>query len=129
MRKIAINVQNGLLAECSHQVLTDSGEFESYCIPPEKRCSLVEECKRFGAEILLLEATPFFSKAPTTRIDDIRAFRKENPECKIALLCDDHVMPDVARDAVTAKRGGLIDAFFYTSVVSSSYLVAALAAL
>ena len=128
MRKIAINVHNGLLAECIHRVLNESGEFQPYRIPPEKRSGLVAECKRFGAEILLLEATTFFSKAPVTRMDDVRRFRKENPECKIALLCDEHVMPDVAREAVAAKRDGVIDVFFYTSVVSS-YLVAALAAL
>ena len=128
MRKIAINVHNGLLAECIHRVLTESGEFQSYQIPPEKRSGLVTECKQFGAEILLLEATTFLPRTPMTRLDDVRRFRKENPECKIALLCDENVVPDVAREAVAAKKDGVIDVFFYTSV-ASSYLVAALAAL
>ena len=128
MRKIAINVHNGLLEECIDRVLNESDEFQSYRIPMEKRSGLVTECRQFGAEILLLEATTLFTKAPMTRMDDIRRLRKENPQCKIALLCDENTVPDIARKAVAAKKDGVIDVFFYTSV-ESSYLVAMLAAL
>ena len=128
MRKIAIHVHNGLLAECIHRVLNESGKFQSYRIPMEKRIELVTVCRQFGAEILLLEATTLFSKAPMTRMDDIRRFRKENPACKIALLCDENTVPNIAREAAAAKEDGVIDVFLYTSVASSD-LAAVLAAL
>ena len=43
-------------------------------------------------------------------------------------LCDENSAPDIARSICNAKKDGVIDAFFYTSV-SSTYLLDALDAL
>jgi hypothetical protein len=50
------------------------------------------------------------------------------PNCKIVLLCDENSAPDIAREVMIAKKDGLIDAFFYSSV-TAKYLIAALSAL
>jgi hypothetical protein len=43
-------------------------------------------------------------------------------------LCDENSAPDLAREVIQAKKDGLIDNFFYSSV-GSNYLVAALTAM
>lgn len=54
--------------------------------------------------------------------------RKKIPPCKLVMLCDENSAPDIAREVANAKKDGLIDAFFYSSV-TEKYLTAALASL
>ena len=62
------------------------------------------------------------------RLNEGKQIRQLVPGCKIVLLCDENVSPDIAADVVAAKREGRIDAFYYSSV-TGKYLVAALYAL
>jgi len=62
------------------------------------------------------------------RLHEGEQIRKMVPGCKIVLLCDENVSPDIAADVVAAKKAGRIDAFYYSSV-TGKYLVAALYAL
>jgi hypothetical protein len=54
--------------------------------------------------------------------------RKLLPHCKLVLLCDEKVSPEIARNVIEAKRSGRIDAFYYSSL-TGKYLLAALYAL
>ena len=89
---------------------------------------MVRECEAMQPEILLSEVA--FGKATDlkTRLAEARAVRENAPNCKIVFLCDENSAPDLAREVMQAKRDGLIDNFFYSSV-GSRYLVAALTAL
>ena len=63
-----------------------------------------------------------------TRLAEAKAVRASTPNCKIVFLCDENSAPDLAREVMQAKKDGLIDNFFYSSV-GSRYLVAALTAM
>jgi hypothetical protein len=59
------------------------------------------------------------------RLTVARKIRAAVPGCRIVLLCDENSAPEMARQVVTAKKYGIIDAFFYSSI-TAKYLVAAL---
>ena len=86
------------------------------------------EAKKNNADILLLETTYAEESSLDTRLNESRKVRSQLPDCKIVFLCDENSAPDIARSICNAKKDGIIDAFFYTSV-SSTYLLDALDAL
>jgi hypothetical protein len=81
-----------------------------------------------SAETLIAEVSYAGGTTIDTRIAEVKELRKKLPNCKIVLLCDENSAPDIAREVMIAKKDGLIDAFFYSSV-TAKYLIAALSAL
>ena len=128
MRKIVVSIQNGLLAEALTQLLSASGEFEPYRTAVDKNKRAVSACVACNADIVLMEVTHTAHTALEARLHEGEQIRQLVPGCKIVLLCDENVSPDIAADVVAAKREGRIDAFYYSSV-TGKYLVAALYAL
>lgn len=128
MRKIVVSIQNGLLAEALTQMLSASGEFEPYRTAVDKNKRAVSACMACNADIVLMEVTHTAHTALEARLHEGEQIRQLVPGCKIVLLCDENVSPDIAADVVAAKREGRIDAFYYSSV-TGKYLVAALYAL
>ena len=128
MKKIGISIQNGLLAEGIIRMLHENGEFQPFRITSQKKNSVVSNCLLQGADILLAEVS--YANGATTegRLSEAKALRAEKPECKIAFLCDENSSPEIAKAVMTAKKDGIIDAFFYSSV-TAKYLVAALDAI
>ena len=128
MRKIVVSIQNGLLSEALTQLLSASGEFEPYRTAVDKNKRAVSACMACNADIVLMEVTHTAHTALEARLHEGEQIRQLVPGCKIVLLCDENVSPDIAADVVAAKREGRIDAFYYSSV-TGKYLVAALYAL
>ena len=128
MRKIVLSIQNGLLAEALTQMLSDSGEFEPCRAVVDKNQRAVSACVACNADIVLMEVTHTAHTALEARLHEGEQIRQLVPGCKIVLLCDENVSPDIAADVVAAKKAGRIDAFYYSSV-TGKYLVAALYAL
>ncbi len=128
MRKIVVSIQNGLLAEAMTALLERSGEFEPYRTVAGRKSRTVTDCAAIGADIVLMEVSPAPGMTLEARIREGEQIRQLVPGCKIVLLCDENVSPEVARDVVSAKRDGRIDAFYYSSL-TGKYLVAALYAL
>ena len=128
MRKIVVSIQNVLLAEALTQMLSASGEFEPYRTAVDKNKRAVSACMACNADIVLMEVTHTAHTALEARLHEGEHIRQLVPGCKIVLLCDENVSPDIAADVVAAKREGRIDAFYYSSV-TGKYLVAALYAL
>lgn len=129
MKKIVVSIQNGLLAEAITGMLSDSGEFQPFRIPVgNKKTSVVENCEMLSAEILLAEVSYAVGTTVETRLREVREVKIRTPNCKIVLLCDENSAPDIAREVTLAKKDGLIDNFFYSSV-TAKYLLAALASL
>ena len=129
MVKILISIQNGLLAEAMTTMLRESGEFEPFPIPVgNKHRSIVKECETLDVRMVLLEVSYTRGTTLETRLNEVKQIRSKLPNCKIILLCDENSAPDVARNVMLAKKDGLIDNFFYSSV-TAKYLVAALLAL
>ena len=129
MKKIVVSIGNGLLAEAITQMLTDSGEFQPFRLPVgTKKNDIVDQCEMLSAETLIAEVSYAGGTTIDTRIAEVKELRKKLPNCKIVLLCDENSAPDIAREVMIAKKDGLIDAFFYSSV-TAKYLIAALSAL
>lgn len=126
VKQIAVSMQNRVFAESVMLMLQRSGEFRPVRIaagPPERA---LRECIAAQPEILLMDVTP---TSPATdlagRMQLIEGMRREQPGCKVAILCDETAHPTLAREVMRAKQAGRIDAFFYASV-TAEYLTAAL---
>ena len=129
MVKILISIQNGLLAEAVTAMLRESGEFEPFPIPVgNKHSKIVRECEMLDVQMVLLEVSYTSGTTLDTRLNEVKQIRSAVPNCKIVLLCDENSAPNIAREVMLAKRDGLIDGFFYSSV-TARYLLAALMAL
>lgn len=128
MRKIVVSIQNGLLAEALTSLLGNSGEFEPYRIAVDKRKCAVSACMACNADIVLMEVTQAVHTTLEARLNEGKQIRQMVPGCKIVLLCDENVSPEIAREVVAAKKSGQIDAFYYSSL-TGNYLVTALYAL
>jgi hypothetical protein len=126
MKKIVVSIGNGLLAEAITQMLTDSGEFQPFRLPVgTKKNDIVDQCEMLSAETLIAEVSYANGTTIGARIAEVKELRKKLPNCKIVLLCDENSAPDIAREVMNAKKDGLIDTFFYSSV-TTKYLLAAL---
>ena len=128
VRKIVVSIQNGLLAEALTSLLQLSGEFEPYRAAVDKNKRTVSACVACHADLVLMEVTHTAHANLEGRLLEGEQIRQLVPGCKIVLLCDENVSPDIAREVVAAKKSGRIDAFYYSSV-TGKYLVAALYAL
>ena len=129
MKKIVVSVQNGLLAEAITGMLNDSGEFQPFRIPVgNKKTTVVDNCEMLSADILLAEASYAVGTTVEARLCEVREVKTRMPGCKIVLLCDENSAPDIAREVAYAKKDGLIDNFFYSSI-TAKYLLAALSSM
>ena len=128
MRDIIISIRNDLVAEAIIGSLEKAGDFQPYKLLFSRDDEVVRECEAMQPEILLSEVA--FGKATDikVRLAEAKAVRANTPNCKIVFLCDENSAPDLAREVIQAKKDGLIDNFFYSSV-GSRYLVAALTAM
>ena len=128
MVKILVSIQNGLLAEAMTAMLRESGEFEPFSIPVGKNSNVASECEILDVQMALLEVSFVNGTTLETRLNEVKQIRSKMPNCKIVLLCDENSAPNIAREVMLAKKDGLIDGFFYSSV-TARYLLAALMAL
>ena len=128
MKKIGISIQNGLLAEGIIQMLSRSGEFWPFRITSSKHDGVVDSCRTQSADILLAEVSYAALSTIDSRIAEARQLRQVCPTCKIVFLCDENSSPEIAKEVMTAKKDGLIDYFFFSSV-TTKYLAAALESL
>ena len=128
MNNIVVSMSNNLLAEAITQMLTDSGDFRPLRVAVNKKTDLPAQCEMLSAETLLSEVSYASCTTLKKRIEEAKLIREKLPKCKIVFLCDENSAPDIARQVMLAKKDGLIDAFFYSSV-TAKYLVAALSAL
>ena len=129
LKRIAVNIRNRVFSESILLMLRQTGDFRPIPIPSQQQDMILIECLDAVPEILLMDVTPSLAEStPEGRLSLVREIRRELPECKIALLCDEVAYPELARDVMRAKQTRQIDAFFYASV-TAEYLAAALDAL
>lgn len=128
MRRIVVSIQNGLLAEALTGMLQQSGEFEPYRVPVDKKKRTVPACKACNPDIVLMEVSQAAGSTMPERMAEVAQLRLLVPACKIVFLCDENISPEIARNVVSIKKNRQIDAFYYSSV-TGKYLIAALYAL
>ena len=125
MRRIVISVMNGLLCEAISNTMFRTGEFLSYKSLFNKTSNVIDDCGSFGADICLMEVSYAAETTLDTRLKESLQIKRKFPECKVIFLCDENSAPDIARGVAQAKKDGIIDTFFYSSV-TEKYLAAAL---
>lgn len=128
MRRIVVSVQNGLLSEALTKLLESSGEFAPFRAAVDGKNRTVQACVACAADLVLMEVTQVQNTSLETRLKEGEQIRALVPGCKIVLLCDEKVSPEVADGVIGAKRAGKIDAFYYSSL-TGKYLMTALYAL
>ena len=129
MVRILLSIHNGLMAEAITGMLRECGEFEPFRVSVgNRKADIAEECAMLEAQMVLMEVSYAGGTTLETRVKEARQIRGGSPDCKIIFLCDENSAPNIAREVMLAKKDGLIDGFFYSSV-TARYLMAALIAL
>ena len=128
MKNIVVCIGNGLLSEAIIKMLKNSGEFKPFRVLIQKNSNIANDCEVLSADILLLDVSYASGTTMEIRLNEVKQVREKIPPCKLVMLCDENSAPDIAREVANAKKDGLIDAFFYSSV-TEKYLTAALASL
>ena len=109
-------------------MLKNSGEFKPFRVLIQKKSNIANDCEALSADILLMDVSYASGTTMETRLNEVKQVREKIPLCKLVMLCDENSAPDIAREVANAKKDGLIDAFFYSSV-TEKYLTAVLASL
>ena len=128
MKKIIVNIKNGLLGEAVIRTIKEYGEFVVYQIAPDPTDCITNQFDLMDADIYLMEISYIPGTTLNQRLNEIQNLRSSNPECKIVILCDDTATPEIARKVTQLKKDHVIDAFFYTSV-TANYLISTLVSL
>lgn len=129
MRVIVISMQNGLLSGAIVKYLRERGEMMPELVTDlKKEDEPYASCKALSAAVLLMDVSKMPHSTLDRRLKVAHQVKEAVPDCKIALLCDDNADPDTAERVKNAKKLGLIDSFFHSSV-TGEYLSAALDAL
>ena len=128
MKNIVVCIGNGLLSEAIINMLKNSGEFMPFRVLIQEKNNIANECEALSADILLLDVSYTFGTTMETRLNEVKQVRAKTPTCKLVMLCDENSAPEIAREVANAKKDGLIDAFFYSSV-NEKYLTAVLSSL
>ena len=116
MKNIVVCIGNDLLSEAIMNMLRSSGEFKPFRLLVQKKSHIAFDCEAVAADILLMDVSYASGTTFETRLKEVKQVREKIPPCKLVLLCDENSAPDIAREVANAKKDGLIDAFFYSSV-------------
>ena len=123
LRVVVLSTQNTLLSGSIIKYLQERGELLPQRVQdPEKVFDTVEALK---AGVLLMEVTRLPQYSLEARLSVVHRLRERELPCKVALLCDENADRETAEKVKDAKKMGLIDCFFYSSV-SGEYLAAVL---
>lgn len=128
MKKVLVNIKNGLLGEAVIRTIKECGEFVVCRIASDSTDCITNQLDLMDANIYLMEISYLPGTTLNQRLDEIQNLRNSNPECKVVILCDDTATPEIARKVTQLKKDHVIDAFFYTSV-TANYLISTLVSL
>ena len=120
MRRIVLDMKNGLLAEAVMQSLSGCDmDFLIYCSPkPEETLALCCTCR---ANVLVMEVIRQGLWKLSERLRLCSAVRQLGWACKVLLLVDENADEQLASEVRQAVKDQLIDNFIYASV-SPAYL-------
>ena len=122
MRRIVVDMQNYLFADAVALALKNSdSDFDVHM--SENPDYTVELCSLCVPYALLMEVTSFSPWRLEERLKIQDEVKRDNPQCRTALIVDENADKELAASVVQAKKDGVIDNFIYSSV-SASYLSA-----
>ena len=120
MRRIVLDMKNGLLAEAVTQSLSGCDmDFLIYCSPkPEETLALCRTCR---ANVLVMEVIRQGLWKLSERLKLCSAVRQLGWVCKVLLLVDESTDELLASEVRQTVKDQLADGFIYASV-SPTYL-------
>ena len=127
MKRAVLAIRNRLVLEAVTNALKRAGFFVEKSSSQEPECILTLT-NALAATTLVMDVTRSGDGTFDMRMNTAREARRQNPDIKVALLCDKVSDAAIADKVKCAKEEGAIDAFFYESV-PSDYLADALDAL
>ena len=121
MKKIVVDIQNFLFADSIAAAFKNSN-YDIDVVRAETPQDTVELCQVYKPFVLVMEVTahtPWLLCERMKLRDEVKA---TCPACKIALIVDSNTEKQAAKDIRDAKKGGIIDQFFYGSM-TAEYLM------
>ena len=121
MNKIVVDMQNFLFGDSVAAAFKNS-DYDIDVVRAESPKYTVELCQVYKPFLLVMEVTGYTPWMLCERLklrDEVKAVC---PECKIALIVDSNTEKQAAKDVRDAKKNGLIDQFFYSSM-TAEYLM------
>lgn len=127
MKRAVLAIRNGLVAEAVALAFRKSGLFTEKT-SSQSAPEILLACEAAKAHLLVMDVTRNGEGTFDLRMQTVKSVKAQNPDIKVALLCDKVSDAAIADKVKCAKEEGAIDAFFYESV-PSDYLADALDAL
>ncbi len=121
MQKIVVDMQNFLFADAVVNAFKNS-DYDIDVVRAESPKDTVELCQVFKPFALIMEVTGYTPCMLCERLKLRNEIKTVCPECKIALIVDSNTEKQAAKDIRDAKKDGLIDQFFHSSM-TAEYLM------
>ncbi len=121
MQKIVVDMQNFLFADAVVNAFKNS-DYDIDVVRAESPKDTVELCQVFKPFALVMEVTGYTPCMLCERLKLRNEIKTVCPECKIALIVDSNTEKQAAKVIRDAKKDGLIDQFFHSSM-TAEYLM------
>ena len=117
MKKAVLAIRNRLVLEAVTDALKRIGVLVEKCFSQETE-RILALLNALSATFLVMDVTRSGDGTFDMRMNTVKEVKKQKPEVKIALLCDNVSDETIAYKIKRAKEEEIIDAFFYESVPS-----------
>lgn len=117
MKRAVLAIRNRLVLEAVTDALKRIGVFVEKCFSQETE-RILALLNALLATFLVMDVTRSGDGTFDMRMNTVKEVKKQKPEVKIALLCDNVSDETIAYKIKRAKEEEIIDAFFYESVPS-----------
>ena len=117
MKRAVLAIRNRLVLEAVTDALKRIGVLVEKCFSQETE-RILALLNALSATFLVMDVTRSGDGTFYMRMNTVKEVKKQKPEVKIALLCDNVSDETIAYKIKRAKEEEIIDAFFYESVPS-----------
>ena len=117
MKKAVLAIRNRLVLEAVTDALKRAGILIEKCFSQETE-RILALLNALSATILVMDVTRSGDGTFDERMNTVKEVKKQKPEVKIALLCDNVSDETIAYKIKRATEEDVIDTFFYESVPS-----------
>lgn len=117
MKRAVLAIWNRLVLEAVTDALKRIGVLVEKCFSQETE-RILALLNALSATFLVMDVTRSGDGTFDMRMNTVKEVKKQKPEVKIALLCDNVSDETIAYKIKRAKEEEIIDAFFYESVPS-----------
>lgn len=117
MKRAVLAIRNRFVLEAVTDALKRIGVLVEKCFSQETE-RILALLNALSATFLVMDVTRSGDGTFDMRMNIVKEVKKQKPEVKIALLCDNVSDETIAYKIKRAKEEEIIDAFFYESVPS-----------